>query len=494
MNSRFTVGINQGVLRLGLVVALLAGGAWLVFSNQQPQADIASSTTTTSDNFFANRTISVTVQDDGRVLVGQQEIADTITRLKNSDELRVEILNGRKQPILGGNDIVIQLDSAVPLPSTQSMRAYGIHGADLVSEEPVRSSETTARWTLSQLSSEGSVSLVVNYAPQSFALGTRAWLRSLPELITWPVATLAGLIVWLLAALLMFAARRPWQIKNRAGGVIFSPPSALSPGAAGCLVWGKVGPAQLAATLVAMAARGDIQLVQSPAGYRVARRRAIPALSITEQILLNELRIGLKAVTNQESVEATIAQQLFNKKIADAYGGLLDELRQRGFFPQHQTSGRVWLRFLASCLVWGSIGGAILTTTMLPEGVRLIGFWIGPLLAGWQIFSRIPSLPRLNSVGQSERQRWLQFRNFLTDPTPLGGGQAEARAFLIHLPYAITFDVVPQWLARFNRDLIGIPDWYFNTDNPAASKVFIEDILTISSHIAHDFAKVAISE
>lgn len=489
-----SVNLNQGVVRLLLLVALIGGGVWLAVNNQRPQADVTTSTETTSENFFANRTITVSTEADGSIFIGLREITDTITRLKNSDELRVEILNGRKQPVLGGTDIVVELQSAVPLPAAASMRAYGIHGADLVSEEPTLISDTVARWTLRQLGSEGALSLVVSYPPQAYQLSNRALLRSLPQIVSWSEAILYGLVFWLLAALLMSISRRPWRTSHRPGGQVFSPPSALSPGAAGCLLYGKVGPAQLAATLVAMATRGDIQIVQSPAGYRVARRRAIPTLSVTEQILLNELRIGLKTVTNQERVEAAISQQLFNRKIADAYGGLLDELRQRGFFPRDPGHKRVWYRFLAICLVLGAIIGAALTTTQIPEGVRLIGFWFGPLLAGWHIFNKMPSLPQLNTVGQAERSRWLEFRNYLTDATPLGGGQAEARAFLVYLPYAISFDVVPQWLARFNRDLIGIPDWYFNTDNPAASKVFIEDILTISSHIAHDFAKVAIGE
>lgn len=493
MEGQFKVSLNHGVIRLLLLLCLIGGSGWLTWHGQRPSADVAGADATLGDSFFSNRTINISVAGNGQITIGEKTVADTVMRQAQSDELRVEILNGRKIPVQGGTQIIIHLDSAVRLPETASMRAIGIHGAELASETPVRLSDNTAEWTLINLDPEGAVSTIVSYPPGSFVLGSRAWLRSLPSLFGWIGWLGAGLAVALIFILYLWQLHRVWRTPGQTG-LLDAPPSALSPGATGALLSGRAGPPQLAATLVAMAARGDIQIVQSVAGYRVARRRATPTLSSTEQILLDELRLGLGPITSQEHVEHALGEQLFNKKIAEAYGGLLDELRIRGFFNSDSQVARAWHRFTALLCILIAVIGATLAITRLPDGVLTIGFWLGWLTAGWLLFVWMPNLPRLNSVGQAERQRWLSFRRYLVDPRPIGGGQAEARLFLLYLPYAISFDVVPAWLGRFNRDLLTIPDWYFNTDNPAASSVFVEDILAISTEIARDFTKVALSD
>ncbi len=494
MSKQFSIGVNQGVVRLILLVGIIVGVTWAVVVSERPRADVAGSESTISDDFFSNRTIVVTASLDGEITVGRRAVEDTATRLPENDELRIKVFDGRETPLLGGKNITVELQSEPELPVTSSMRAYAIHGATIVDEAPTLVDSHTARWVISELESEGSVSIVVYYPPNSFDLGPRAWLRSLPQLYDWIQALVIGLLTTLVVYAALLLTGRRWKNSNSEVGLLNAPPSALSAGAAGALIKGKVGPSQLAATLIEMAVRGDIQIVQTPAGYRVARRRAVEALSSTEKILIDEMHLSLKPIASQEHVESMIGQELFNTRIADAYGGLLDQLRERGLLPDKPARGRVWYRFLALIFVLIAAIGATLTTVTIPDGVNVITFWIGPLLSGWLIFTHTPSITSLNQVGQAERRRWLAFRNYLSAPTPIGGGQAEARAFLLFLPYAISFDVVTEWLNRFNRDLINIPDWYFNTDNPAASAVFIEDIQTISQHIANDFARVATGE
>lgn len=492
--TRLHLSLHHGALRFILLMLFVGTITYGVLTGTRPSADEAARTATQQPSFAANRTILVQVMEDGTVAVEGLPVAETVRRLPAEDELRLEILNGRKLPIQGGQNIVIRLESDVILPSASNrIRIYAIHGAEVKDQRPTLPQPAVAEWTLTQLSSDGAVSLVVRYPRYSFNLGGRAMLRSLPALIAWWKWAAGGLAVLSLVGIWLWLINRSWHVLESKGAILNTPPSALSPGAAGALLYGRAGPAQLAATLVTMASRGDIQIVQSAAGYRVARRRPLLQTSPTEKILLEELRLSLGPVSHQESLESSLHQRLFDRKIAEAYGGLLDELRARGLFITSRTA-HGWYRFAALILILISLVGGVASAYYLPEGLTLLGFWLGWFAAGWLTFSSTPTLPRLTRVGRQERDRWVQFYRYLTDPRPLGGDQSDARAFTLYLPYAIAFDATEAWLARFNQDFIHIPDWYFNTDNPASTTSFIKDVLEISTHIATDLTRAGLTE
>ncbi|MDO8472149.1 MAG: DUF2207 domain-containing protein [bacterium] len=490
------IEIDRAAVRSFSLLAILIGSGWLIFTAARPQADISQTLTSTFTNTATTQgetqSSQIEVKPNGEVYIDNVLTKETVQRTTEADEIRLKLIDGE-------SDFIPRLDVTLHLP--QPLRAetgkptydiLAVHGANR--QRPSLIDQQTIRFVVTEIEPEATVTIFAQMPRRSLTLGIRAAINSLAtatDAFWWWIS--GALLPLLTLGYLIFKHRVRLQAVNQTGGVV-GPPSNLAPAAVGLLINERIGHEQLAATLVAMACRGDIQIVQTRSGYRVARKRVLTDLSEAEQFLISELRIQIGPIGRQEIIESELKKKLFSQKITSAYISIFSELEQRGFFATDAAKRKASVRWHGLLAIIISIVGAVAISITVPSGSLTIPAWAGLFIAGWTILVKASQIPLLTSVGAQERAHWLSFRNWLSLPKPMSGGQENAKLFFLWLPYAIALGVLTEWISRFNTDFIHIPEWYFNEDNPGSTEVFVRDISDITDEISRTLTASAIPQ
>lgn len=485
------IEIDRAAVRAFVFLGLLIGGSWSIFNATRLKADISETLSTAFTNSATNTSSQIEVKPDGSIFIDGLPTTETVQRTTDADEVRLKLIDGETE-FVPRLDVVLKLPT--PLKTDNKKLTYDIlavHGANR--QRPTLIDNQTIRYVATEIEPEATVTIVAQMNRGALNLGPKATLKSL--------ATSIEPYWWWLIGLLMpavtyfFTIKRKLKFQSTSNqSIIAGPPSNLSPAAVGLLVNERAGHEQLAATLTAMACRGDIQIVQTRNGYRIARRRALEQLLPIEKFLIDELRIQIGPIGQQEVIENELKKKLFSQKITSAFVSIFAELEQRGFFASDSTKKRSGIKFRGLVLIILSIFGAILISLTIPSGALLTPVFVGVFLSGWVILSKASQIPLLTSVGESERERWVAFRELLSANKPMPGGQDNVKYFFNWLPYAIALKVADQWIHRFNPDFITIPEWYFNEDNPSSTETFLGDITDITTDISQTLTKVAIPQ
>lgn len=482
--------IDRAAIRSFSLLALIIGSGWLIFIAARPKADISDNLSATFSSSAASQTTHVDIQPNGEILIDEELTTETVQRTRESDEVRLKLIDNESD-YLPRLDVTLHLP--VPLRQDKTKPTYDIlavHGANR--QRPIVIDEQTIRFVATDIEPEATVTVIAQMPRGALRLGVRATINSITTAVS-PIYWWIGGIVIVLITYLSLIIRRSLTKVNRSA-LTTTPPSSLSPAAAGLLVNQRIGYEQLAATLVAMACRGDIQIVQTRTGYRIARKRELVNLTAAERFLIDELRLQIGPIGHQAVIESELRKKLFSQKITNAYLSTFAELETRGFFASDASKKRVAVRFRGLLLIIISVVAAISTALTIPSGTLLLPTWIGLFLAGWIILIKASQIPLLTSVGQQEHARWIGFINFLQERKPMPGGQDNAKLFTSYLPFAITFNVLAEWIGRFNNDFLSIPEWYFNEENPGSTELFIADIAQITTEVAQTLTNSALPQ
>lgn len=486
---RGIISIDRPALRtvLLLTVLVLFGAGFITLP--EPKADTVVMITADSVPSAINSS-DLVVNQNGSITIDGLDVSETARRTVVADEVRLPIISDSIDywPHL---TITMQLP-APALEGPGMIVPYAIHGAEVGPTE-ISADRREIVFNFVQVEKGSSVSVVIQMARGSLTLGPRAWLNSFASAVDPARWWLIGMTVPLVAVIIL-SLLSPATKRRRGQNTVATPPSNLSPAAVGLLVDERISSHQLAATLLKLAVEGDIQLVATSSGYRVARRRAITNSTPLEQLIVDELRLKITQISNQANIEEEQQHRLFSQKITAAITGIYQELEYRGFFAKSYRAQRAHWRFIGLFVIALSIGLAMLATVTIMDGILLLPFFFGIFLAGWAILVKAPHLPRFTSVGRREREQWIAFRAYLADPQPLAGGQESIRLFELYLPYAVTFNVVTNWLHRFKPEFITIPDWYFSEDNPGSTELFVSEMESIVSTISKTLTAAAIPE
>lgn len=484
------VHVDRPAVRTAFLIAAVVLFVFALIRFPQPNADTLVSVM--DDELPQAVTVmNLTVHPDGGLDLDGVPLSETVRRTIVADEVRLPIIVDSVDywPSL---NVILQLP-APALEGPGMIVPYAIHGATVGPTEISRD-RTKITFHFSPVETGSSVSVVVQMARGSVTLGPRAWLNSFTSATDpsrwWLIGISIPLIVSVIINVLSPAKRR----RPKQAAEVDRPPSNLSPAAVGLLVEERVNSNQLAAALLKLAVEGDIQLVATAHGYRIARRRSLEHLTPLEQLIVDELRLKLKPINNQEVIEEEQQHRLFSQKITAAISSIYQELEYRGFFVRSYRAQRAMYRFVGLATIALAIGGAVLAPLIIMDSILLLPIFFGIFLSGWSVLVLAPHLPRFTSVGRRERDQWIAFRAYLSSDQPLAGGQEILRMFELYLPYAVTFGVATNWLHRFKTEFISIPEWYFSEENPGSTELFVQEMEHIVTKIGRTLTAAAIPE
>jgi uncharacterized membrane protein YgcG len=298
----------------------------------------------------------------------------------------------------------------------------------------------------------------------------RLWARA-TDWLTWlsplPLVTLIGMIV-------LWRRHGRDALAGAAVPVRYEPPEGMSPAEMGTLIDEKAHPADLTATVLDLAVRGHLEIVElestgflflNTRDYELVRRSSSEPLRPFERTLLEALFGG------EQRVRVSSLRNRFYRHLSSLQEALYDLATAAGWF--RSSPERVRRRWrLAGLLVLGAAVPAFLATESLATVVPVA-------LTGLVILAFSPVMPGRTRTGRRAYEEILGFKEYLgrvdRDRLERSGGRTADR-FERVLPYAVVLGVADQWADAFADVYTEPPTWYSGTSGPFQSRRFVSAV------------------
>jgi uncharacterized protein (TIGR04222 family) len=238
-------------------------------------------------------------------------------------------------------------------------------------------------------------------------------------------------------------------------------PSDIPPGVAGALVDERVDVKEVVATIVDLARRGYLEILEEKEEGLIfdKKRTAFQRLLPLDDLLGFERKVA-DALFDDHPDRVTTDQlkNRFYRHVQPICADIYDEVSRRGFFRRNPNSVRnAWLGIgIGVGLVLVGLG-----VLLAMNDIAGYGFWLlGAVLATLIVlgFSRV--MPQRTPRGAQEQGRWEAFRNYLRDLDRYQDLPTARETFENYLPYAVAFGVERDWVRRFQELHVPGPTWY----------------------------------
>lgn len=239
----------------------------------------------------------------------------------------------------------------------------------------------------------------------------------------------------------------------------YEPPSEMTPAEMGVLVREKVEMKDISATLVDLARRGYLKIVEAEKKgifttsrtYNFVRQkdfRSDSTLKEHERLILDGV------LGDQEQVSLEDLENKFYRYITGIKNAVLDEVVQAGYFKQNPS--RVMQKYIVGgilLLVLGGVGSFLYSSELLPPfAVSLAGIFL-------IIFGRF--MPAKTQKGAEAKWQTLGFKMFLSVAERFRlKANVDPKMFEKYLAFAMVLGVEEKWANRFADIYTEPPDWY----------------------------------
>ncbi|NLE74162.1 MAG: DUF2207 domain-containing protein [Actinobacteria bacterium] len=240
---------------------------------------------------------------------------------------------------------------------------------------------------------------------------------------------------------------------------VSEPPSDLSPGLAGALIDEEANVTEVTATIVDLARRGYIDMVEDKEG-KLFTKSIMTFRKLKEFDLSGfELKVANALFSkDKDSVSTKELKNHFYKHVQPICNAIYNEVTSRGFFygnPQKVRQRWVSIAIGAAIVLGG------LSFLMATYDIAGWGYWaFGSIVSVVIVFVFSSKMPQRTAKGAEETKKWEAFRNYLRDLTRFQDMSSAKETFEKYLPYAIAFRVEKDWVRRFQDMQVPAPTWY----------------------------------
>jgi hypothetical protein len=441
------------------IIFLVAGIFLISRSQSQINADQPLQSGTASGDGIS-RTLQI--KQNGQVLENNRKVGQ-VNFVDGNDEFRQSVLD---QPgdYLSSYKITVQLPKPVARDSESKFLA--IHGVDNYSVD-VRD-DSTVVYTATGIGPDAELSVVIKMPKGTisypFITRVKTGLSGMSISFWLVLAIILPLFSFLVMLYIIFKELR--TNVDLPGKTVSSPPMALPPAIVGIIVKQKIGPREIAATLVDLAIRGDIVIVDRERGFTFGKNRLEPSLIGYEKVLLGKIfRGGISA--NQHEIDKRVNNYLYSKKIS-AFYYLIQVLAARmGYLrPDYRKIKTRYSLLAISLFLLGVAGFLLKIFSVSTDPPYSLFFWIGMIISSAVIFALADYIPSRTDAGRAAAANWLAFKQYLSESKEIEFDERNYDLFTRYLPYAIVLECEASWARRFSRHNFSIPSWFI-TDQPA---------------------------
>lgn len=462
-------------------LALSIGAVWLIQSpllaGDTPQLQNGAATNSSSD-------INLTFTEDGRLLSEKSQLSSEVTYTDKLFRLRYQLIN-KPDTFIDSISVLVHLPK--PIAEDQVGHSFINNGGAEIAESQLLDSQTL-QYSATNLGPETQLVLELelprSYLTVSVLSNIKESLNALPPVV-WTGLSISLPLLTLLIMLVIGSMRN-----RKPGGPlteINQPPSRLSPAMLGILENGRLSSRELAATLLDLARRGHLIIRQGAKNdFRFARRGSSDKLEKFELQLLDQI-FGPSDKASSEEISFSLAQELFSKRVSEAFLFAYQRVNDLGFFVSNPL--RLHRRYQLTGLLLFGLGliGLILNLTIIEGFQYLLLFWAGMMVSALLITHLAKSIPIRTVFGDRELGRWLAFRKYLSNPETINYQAQSQEKFLDYLPYAVVLDCEIEWTRRFYDLPFSQPHWYVSGGVQTVDE-FANSIFPMFGYLSHALA------
>ena len=483
--KKYAIEINwrKLVVFASIMIAFVFG--WQMYRSSQYSAsetELKTNATTTKVS-----EINLEVKKDGSVYKNGTKVKAKISPQKDYDELRMVVFD-KAGFYLDELSVNVKLPDQVA--SKTSAEIIAEHGVDNTSQSVLDSSTINydalgvnggATITVVAKLPKGVIELpLYDYVVYLFSnFGSSVWL--ILALIL-PIAT----IIYLL---LLVSFQSKVQKVETPDRPISGPPMALPPAIVGVLLNQKVGAREIAATLVDLAVRRYIFIIDRDRGFSFGRRAEAKGLLGFEQILLAKIfRQSIKA--SEDQINNDLASHIYSHKMSVFSSSVYNLATQLGYFKVNPKEQHRKFRFIGTVAFFFALGCFFLNLYYFTQVQYAVFFWVGMMIASLVIIILASNMPTRTALGRQSLSNWLAFKMFLSSPEPLPYNQVSYQRFIEYLPYAIVFGCEAMWARRFSDQSFTLPDWFMTEKNGLGLSDFCLALYPIIGYVGQNLSEV----
>jgi hypothetical protein len=259
-------------------------------------------------------------------------------------------------------------------------------------------------------------------------------------------------------------------------------PQKVSPALAGLFGDGKVGEAEIAATIIDLLHKGYLGVLDKNDKIVLVKQKRLDRLPKFERTIAEHLLSRGTVAKSELEIEHKINRQLYDPHVSEALRLLYEQAVQEKFFLADPNRLYAWY-YLVGLLVF--FGGVILLVFLLPSFADrsfLLFYPLGLILSGTTIIFKARDLPLVAAYGYRLMESWLNFREELVHFTPT---RESPDNYLRYLPYAFALGVEQEWTEAWKDEVFGQPDWFTTFETPTR-KEFLGKLSGVVKALSRD--------
>lgn len=477
-----------------LLVVTVAGTSYYAWHHQDKVEAAYKIAQVNQSSFVDSVKLNINVSPNGKITIEGKDYSNTLKIFPDYYEIRLLLLD---QPgvFISNFEADLILPKDVPQQDVQQI-VYAIHGIGSNSYY-VRDSRTLV-YTAQNVSSESSYTVVARF-PKSVLnapLSERVqYVFSQISAKSYIIFAIVLPLITFIVLIFMVIRRRQDQIFYYSKKIIAGPPNNASPAIVGVLTDGKVGPREIAATLIDLANRGYI-FITCHAGktYSFGKRKtlqleSLPELREYERILLSKIFEPDQYKSTGEDVDIRIGRHIFSRKIAQVYLDIYNECTKQGYFINNPLVVHLRWRYAGIASLFLGFAGFLYTAFYAPDPKFTLFLWVGEIIAAFVIVWLSGLMPVRSVTGASALRQWLQFKHFLSMNRLAEGTSGLMDRYCQMLPYAIVFGVETEWTRRYLKETFSKPDWFDTEDMVVTLDVFASALFPIIAYVGGSLDK-----
>jgi uncharacterized membrane protein len=276
-----------------------------------------------------------------------------------------------------------------------------------------------------------------------------------------------------------------------------TPPDQLPPALAGTLLHKRPDMHDIIATMVDLAQRGFLRIVEYPASespdalpHQQRSFRLERGTQPTSGLLPYEHRLLAALFAQGDSRDLDTLRKKFFSRLPRIKTEMHNELIKAGYCledPGHKRNRYIFAGIAVTvfAIIGGELSASIGSSYHVPLAFLIplstLPFGIGLFVLSALMHMRTPS-------GLAAAQQWQDFRRYLEQGGPTTRTDGTANPFEAYLPYAIAFAIEEAWVARFATADTPAPGWYAPPQPAATLGEVREGVLDMLRQSAAIFA------
>lgn len=433
----------------------------------------------------ATMNMSVEILPDGKIKVDGKTISQEVDFKEN--ELRLAVLD---QPDSYLDSVTITLTLPKNVANDTTIDFLAIHGVG--STDKFVQNDNTIVYQASNVSPYATLSIIAKLP--SGTVTPSLWSKSKLYLLglkanVWLFTAIALPFLSFLVMVIFLIYQRKRQQVDVPETETDVPPMAIPPAMVGALYNQKVGPREIAATLIDLAERGDIVILDRERGFAFGKGRLDQRLLPFEKILLAKI-FKDNITSDRAEIDHRVNNHFYSRKMSAFSSGVYSLTTRLGYFKQNPQKSLAKYRLIGILFFLFALGGFFASLIWFTTPSYAVFFWVGMMISSLVISTTAGRLPIRTIIGQEVLSNWLAFKKFLENPKPYLYSRDEQDIFQKYLPYAIVLNCESAWAKRFEEHNFVMPDWFASDQTGLGLDDFCLSLFPIVSYVGRSLASI----